>query len=98
MASGDVVTYVQNAGSGNVISYTAAAGVNIMITNMSGLNWGLVDFNNFVSSTTGVAYWAIQTEVSGGRPCKMLLCAGQSFGRTDPQINIYGFSFAGIQV
>lgn len=98
MASGDVINYVQNAGSGNVISYTAAAGVNVMITNMGGLNWGVLELNSWVSSTTGVNYWAIQTEVSGGRECKMLLCAGQTISKTDPQIDIHGFSFAGIQV
>ncbi len=98
MASGDVVTYVHNAGSGSTLSYTAAAGVNIMITNVGGLNFGQILLNNWVSSTTGVNYWVTEAQIGQGRPCKVLLCAGQTLGRTDPQFDINGFSFSGIQV
>ena len=98
MASGDVVTFVHNAGDGNTMSYTAAAGVNIMITNMGGINFGQLLLNNWVSSTTGVNYWVAEGYVGSGRDCKVILAAGQTFGRTDPQFDIQGFSFSGIQI
>ena len=98
MASGDVVTYVHNAGSGSTITFTPAAGVNIVILNTGGLNFGQLLLNNWVSSTTGVNYWTVETHIGSGRPSKYMLCAGQTMNKTDPQIDINGFSFSGIQL
>ena len=97
MATGDYVQITHNAGAGSTFSYTAAAGVNLVITNFGGVNWGLLEFNNWVSSTTGVNYWAIEANVGSGENCRMLLLENQTIGKTDAQIDIHGICFTCVQ-
>ena len=97
MATGDYVQILHNAGAGNTFSYTTAAGVDLVITNIGGINWGLLEFNNWVNSTTGVNYWALEADVGSGKNCRMLLLENQTIGKTDVQINTHGISLTCVQ-
>jgi hypothetical protein len=99
MAVGDYISLIHNSGAGTTFSYTLAAGVNIMFTNVGGLSWNTLLLNNWVSATTGVNYWIAETKVGSATPAvRFLAIEGQIISKTDVDLNTNGLSITGVQV
>lgn len=96
MAVGDYVTIKEDAGGSATFSYTAAAGVNIMFINFGGSSWGVLQFENWVGTTTGVYGWAGETLVNTGRSSRVILLENQTINCAVH--TTYGFMATGVQV
>ncbi len=102
LASGDVIVIKHNAGDGTTFSYTAA--VDFIITNMAGVNWGLIMGDNWVSNTSGV-YGIISSQFaqatnpnSGDGNLKLIIPSGTVLGYTDADFDSYGAWLIGIEL
>ena len=99
MASGDVISVEHNAGSGSTFSYTST--VDFIVLNQAGVNWGVINLNNWVSATSGI-YGILSDQFCPGGSRngdnKFLIPSGSVLGKTDPDMNTYGCALIGIEL